>query len=219
METEGKGNFEWLFPDILTRDQLVDVLKKRYINTDKVEDLSKDELVSLYTEYIIPLPQRKYRLNRRGREMTKRQILAAKKRRISHPDDADTPLHKRPVTCGSVSSVDLPSVKHDRLKPPPIDCINSGRKTIKLNQRTALDVSPTLNNLQINNKNLDLSAQHNSRNKSKELVNFDKSSQVTLSTADTGHDPATGGHCPMDTEDSQEAPPVKKKKITKVSWP
>jgi hypothetical protein len=40
---------------------------------------------------VLPLPQRKYRLNRRGKEMTKKQIVMAKKRKISTTDDSEPP--------------------------------------------------------------------------------------------------------------------------------
>ena len=58
------------------------ILTKRLnIKAEELHKLDKDELVELYYTHISPLPQRKYRLNRRGREMTKKQIIQAKKRK------------------------------------------------------------------------------------------------------------------------------------------
>lgn len=70
---------------------------QRYIKSESLELLDKDELVELYNDYVIPLPQRKYRVNRRGREMTKKQIIASKKRRLASAEKAsdDEPKNKR----------------------------------------------------------------------------------------------------------------------------
>jgi hypothetical protein len=56
---------------------------------EDVENATRDDLLELYYQYIIPRPQRKYRLNRRGRDMTKKQILQAKKRKITGPDSSE----------------------------------------------------------------------------------------------------------------------------------
>ena len=41
----------------------------------------KDDLLELYYKYACPMPQRKYRINRRGRVMAKSQIMIAKRKR------------------------------------------------------------------------------------------------------------------------------------------
>ena len=64
---------------------------QRYIRYDNLEELDKQDLLDLYYKYIIPLPQRKYRPNRRGREMTKKQIILAKKRRLEWKDNEEPP--------------------------------------------------------------------------------------------------------------------------------
>lgn len=58
---------------------------------DDTETTTKADLLELYYQFIIPRPQRKYRLNRRGREMTKKQVLRAKKRKITGPDSSEPP--------------------------------------------------------------------------------------------------------------------------------
>ncbi len=46
-----------------------------------MEELEKGVLVDLYYKNVIPMPQRIYRQNRRGREMTKQQIIMSKRKR------------------------------------------------------------------------------------------------------------------------------------------
>ena len=69
----------------------LNVVFQRYIQNEDLSSLSKEGLVELYYSYVLPLPQRKYRLNRRGKEMTKKQIVMAKKRKISTTDDSEPP--------------------------------------------------------------------------------------------------------------------------------
>lgn len=54
-----------------------------------VDNMLKEDLLQLYYKFILPKPQRKYRLNRRGREMTKKQIIQARKRKNTQPDTAE----------------------------------------------------------------------------------------------------------------------------------
>ena len=68
---------------------------QRFIKKPDVESLDKDELLELYLKYIIPLPQRKYRQNRRGQRMTKQQIQLAKKRKHSSAEDSTEPPNKK----------------------------------------------------------------------------------------------------------------------------
>ncbi|XP_046570899.1 uncharacterized protein LOC124279141 isoform X2 [Haliotis rubra] len=103
-----------------------------------LQDLDKEELLQLYYKYILPLPQRQYRQNRRGQDLTKKQILLAKKRRITAPDMDEPPQKKQKIAgLDSSSSRFLTSFSDpskgggDRLKPPP-SCIDTSRKVIKL---------------------------------------------------------------------------------------
>lgn len=52
---------------------------------DNVEAVSKEDLLEQYYKYILPQPQRQYRNNRRGRDMIRRQIALAKKRKSISP--------------------------------------------------------------------------------------------------------------------------------------
>jgi len=69
-------------------------LLQRFISKQNLDELPKEDLVELYTKHIIPLPQRKYRPNRRGRDMTKKQVLATKKRRLDTASSSDQPPEK-----------------------------------------------------------------------------------------------------------------------------
>ncbi len=50
---------------------------------------SKQELVELFYKTLLPMPQRKYRMNRRGKAMTKQQILMAKRKRTHQEANQD----------------------------------------------------------------------------------------------------------------------------------
>lgn len=130
--------FDWLYPDLIPKQELISILRKRYIKADSLEMLDKDELVELYNKYILPLPQRKYRVNRRGQQMTKKQVLAEKKRRLesSEENKDDQPKTKRRTSGNLLTSFDIPSSgSGDRLKPPP-SCVNFEKKKIKLNSNS-----------------------------------------------------------------------------------
>jgi len=126
---------DWLYPDLLSKDGLIYILKQRYIgqSDEELEKMEKEDLVNLYYSYILPRPQRQYKQNRRGREMTKKQIIMAKKRKLELPDEKAEPSKKKFApnnkSAGLVNSFDIPT---SRLKPPP-SCVNFEKKTVKLN--------------------------------------------------------------------------------------
>ncbi|XP_067675636.1 ashwin-like [Haliotis asinina] len=130
-------DIDWLHPELLTKDGLLYILEQRYIQMSNLRGLDKEELLQLYYKYILPLPQRRYRQNRRGQDLTKKQILMAKKRRIN-ASDMDEPPHKKQNMTGSDSTSrfltsfnDTSKGVFDRLKPPP-SCIDASRKVIRL---------------------------------------------------------------------------------------
>ncbi|XP_060584673.1 ashwin-like [Ruditapes philippinarum] len=216
-ESEEVKQIDWMYPDLMPRDELVSILKQRYIKTESLELLNKDELVELYNEYIIPLPQRKYRPNRRGREMTKKQIIASKKRRLESSDEAsdDQPKNKRRSTGNLLTSFDLPaSGTGDRLKPPP-SCINFEKKKIKLSNSTKPSsdmVSSCLDNITIK--------------KRKEVKHENEAVKKIKLTNNCESDPESvtmkEGKKPVQTENSVEndvAANETQKKIKKILWP
>ncbi|XP_059177032.1 uncharacterized protein LOC131956541 [Physella acuta] len=119
---------DWLYPDLLSKDGLIHILRKRYIGSSNqdLENLNKESLVELYNCYILPLPQRKYRNNRRGQSMTREQILATK--RHHNRTEEEDPLKKKQKTDGEGASQS--KVYESRLKPPP--CKNSLDKKLQL---------------------------------------------------------------------------------------
>ncbi|XP_062546273.1 uncharacterized protein LOC134212434 [Armigeres subalbatus] len=47
-----------LHPHLLSRQQLLDIFRQRHISIPRLEESSRDELISLYTKYLLPLPRR-----------------------------------------------------------------------------------------------------------------------------------------------------------------
>ena len=62
--------------------------------------MDKTQLVDLFYKTVIPMPQRKYRMNRRGKMMTKHQILMAKRKRTYKEANA-----KDSALCTTVTSI------------------------------------------------------------------------------------------------------------------
>lgn len=60
---------------------------QRGIDQPGIDSFDKNVLVDVYNHYLLPLPQRKYRMNRRGQQMTKKQIILAKTSKT--PSDAE----------------------------------------------------------------------------------------------------------------------------------
>ncbi|KAL3882943.1 hypothetical protein ACJMK2_029245 [Sinanodonta woodiana] len=142
-EKESKSpSCDLLYPEILSHSDIVNILKQRCIKVDGLEKLEKHKLVELFYEYILPLPQRKYRLNRRGRLMTKNQIQLAKKRKLSSSttqDEGEPVLKKK--SSGLLNSFALGYSNSECIKVPET-CINMERKTIKLSS-SKKDISTT----------------------------------------------------------------------------
>lgn len=133
-----KNDHDWLYPELLSQDRLVEILRQRYIRRTDLEQLQKDELVDLYYKFIIPLPQRTYRQNRRGQEMTRRQATM-ENQRVTSSQGEENSDRKRMRNSGPESrfltSYNLPSTG-ERIKPPP-SCIDFGKKKIKLSSGSA----------------------------------------------------------------------------------
>ncbi|EFO25793.2 hypothetical protein LOAG_02688 [Loa loa] len=59
-----------LFPDLLTRDELVTILKHKFkrigVNTSKIIKLTNDELLEQFKKFAMPKPQRKACISRNG---------------------------------------------------------------------------------------------------------------------------------------------------------
>ncbi|XP_035828372.1 uncharacterized protein LOC101860928 [Aplysia californica] len=218
-------DIDWLYPDLLSRDGLIYILKQRYIQPggSDLDSLDKEELVELYNRYILPLPQRKYRNNRRGREMTKKQIILAKKRNIAASDDDDEsqPSNKNSMQCppskGLVNSFGLPG---SRLKPPP-SCIDFNRKVVKLssakkNSTVPMDTSPTGSS---GNGQLATADSSNTPSPNSTLAPSSKLSIGTVSHSESSLGKRTAVEANESDLSEEASPGAKKKKFSKISWP
>ncbi|XP_052087782.1 uncharacterized protein LOC127724727 [Mytilus californianus] len=147
-----------LYPELMSVGDLISVLDQRYIQNEDLSSLCKEGLVELYYRYVLPLPQRKYRMNRRGREMTKKQVIMAKKRKMAIKDDNEPPKKKSSVDSNSrfISSYNISSAASDRLKPPP-SCIDFTKKKISLcsKNKTEQSLTAKLEKTNLNNESKD----------------------------------------------------------------
>ncbi|CAH1800109.1 unnamed protein product [Owenia fusiformis] len=89
-EKSDRAKIDLLHPEILSKDGLIVLLQEKNVPLVDPESLNKEALVDMYYKSILPLPQRKHRLNRRGREITKRQILTAKRQKITAPGQKES---------------------------------------------------------------------------------------------------------------------------------
>ncbi|KAL0276323.1 UNVERIFIED_CONTAM: hypothetical protein PYX00_003916 [Menopon gallinae] len=93
-----------LQPELMTPDQLIEIIKSRWPKVQNVTALSKDRLVRLFRQTVLPLPQRRYRTNRGGKLLTTRRRKAGLEQ--SEGDTSGRSSEKRPNP-------------NDRLKPAP----------------------------------------------------------------------------------------------------
>ncbi|KAH9525311.1 hypothetical protein Btru_001030 [Bulinus truncatus] len=185
-------NVDLLYPDLMSKDGLLYILKQRYIEQQHVniENLSKEDLVDLYNRYILPLPQRKYRSNRRGKEMCKKQTILSKKRHLQLNDIADQPTQKK-------MHQDLdPNHKYsgERLKPPPSSAAN-GRTVIKLGS--------SRNDFHLPESEFQNKCDINCRDKKQDVNLRKRFLDKNFSSVDQ----------------TSESPSPDKKRINKISWP
>ncbi|XP_019564469.2 uncharacterized protein LOC109432581 [Aedes albopictus] len=47
-----------LHPHLLSKQQLLEIFRQRHISIPRLEESSRDELISLYSKYLLPLPRR-----------------------------------------------------------------------------------------------------------------------------------------------------------------
>ncbi|XP_061169549.1 ashwin-like [Saccostrea echinata] len=184
--TRTRDSQDWLYPELLSEEKLVQILRQRYIRHTDLTQLAKEQLVDLYYKYIIPLPQRTYRNNRRGREMTKRQIVQAKKRKSSLTE-VGSPDKKKVKSVGSESrfltSFNLPSSgSGERIKPPP-SCINFEKKKIKLSSSSTSSKAGTVTKLSEEKTKTSIKLKQNGGNSEK--IDNSESTKATEHTKST----------------------------------
>ncbi|PSN33924.1 hypothetical protein C0J52_19324 [Blattella germanica] len=114
---------------------------QRCVKLQNMCSMSKEQLVELFHRVAVPLPQRKYKENRRGKLLTKMRRKQERSNRKEEPAQ-----HKSNITYGFSEAstshrLELHNNSHqsgDRLKPPP-DAINFERKKIRLNSKSSSD--------------------------------------------------------------------------------
>ncbi|XP_078401714.1 ashwin [Cetorhinus maximus] len=62
-----------LHPEILSGEFLLHLLQQRKITTENLHDAEKDQIVEMYIQHVIPLPQRELPKNRWGRMMAEKR--------------------------------------------------------------------------------------------------------------------------------------------------
>jgi len=107
-------------------------------------------------------------------------------------------LYFRQPCRGLVNTFSLPGSTGCSQKPPPASCVNTDRKTIKLNNtKTPSDVSSSLNNLKINK--VESSGKNDTHKMMLKLVNLKETkTSVNIKSPCTSPKPQQGDHSPMD---------------------
>ena len=83
--------YELDFPEILSKERLIEILCQRCMQLQDLMDLEKSDLVELFHKYVTPLPQRLHQLRR-----AKRMIpCGGKQRGTSQGKNTITRLLKR----------------------------------------------------------------------------------------------------------------------------
>ncbi|GLH07152.1 Uncharacterized protein GBIM_12681 [Gryllus bimaculatus] len=149
MSTNDETDIIFLQPHLLTKASLIHVLEQKCMNLKHLQVMRKDNLVELFQRIALPLPQRKYRQNRRGKLMTKLQ-----KKREGHMKKPQETHSGVSIGFGEASSAQ-PRVGlgiGDRLKPPP-DAVNFERRKIRLTSGS--NKSSDLDHIQIKRRKSD----------------------------------------------------------------
>ncbi|XP_069689831.1 ashwin-like [Periplaneta americana] len=143
---EESSDFYLFQPELLNETLLRQILEQRCVKLQSMNTMTKAQLVEIFYRVAVPLPQRIYKENRRGKLLTKMRGKQERSSRKSEPIDK-----KSNITYGlSEASTSRDHGSHntgDRLKPPP-DAINFERKKIKLNSSSS-SRSDDLDSIQI----------------------------------------------------------------------
>lgn len=124
--------FHFLQPELLNETALKQILELRCVKLPNMKAMSKAQLVEIFYRVAVPLPQRKYKDNRRGRLLTRMRRKQERSRQKT-----ETAEKKSSITYGfSEASTSHRHGTADRLKPPP-DTINFERKKIKLSSSSS----------------------------------------------------------------------------------
>ncbi|XP_071455768.1 ashwin-like [Hetaerina americana] len=127
-----------LYPELLSREELVQILLSRCVQKQLLEGLDKYQLVDLFQRIVLPLPQRTYSDNRRGKMLNS---LRKKTERNVKTVDNESSAGSRIANLSSISRHDVqPShKKHDSNKShDSLDhiIINDRRKRPKVDEES-----------------------------------------------------------------------------------
>ncbi|XP_063241961.1 ashwin-like isoform X2 [Bacillus rossius redtenbacheri] len=145
--------FLLLQPHLLNDSTLINILKDRCVRRQGLASLRRDQLLELFYHVAVPLPQRKYRDNRRGRILTRiRERLERTRQVDSSPSTVQIGFREGSSSCRSPATAAA-----ERLKPPPSGASLERRK-IRLSTDSSGGQSKRLktqNWLQTNGDSLD----------------------------------------------------------------
>lgn len=68
-ETSDNREINLIHPEVLPRENLVEILVERRLPLEEVENLEKHALVELFYKFVTPLPQRLHQLRRSKRHV------------------------------------------------------------------------------------------------------------------------------------------------------
>ncbi|XP_064627923.1 ashwin-like [Lineus longissimus] len=120
VEHDFRETIDLLHPEILSEEGLLELFRRRHVPVSIKQSQSKNELVQLYYKTIIPMPQRTYRNNRRGKLMRRSQELIDERNKRPKEEEADHLKTCFPSSLGSSRTPPGPSTPLlDRLKSPP----------------------------------------------------------------------------------------------------
>ncbi|XP_030850855.1 putative protein TPRXL [Strongylocentrotus purpuratus] len=231
-----------LYPELLSKRTLVEILVQRHIKLDGEQKEDKEILVEIFLRTVTPQPQRQPGSNRRG-QITAKVIKKLNMQRVRSKSESEKSFsigiseqQKRSRASGLLMSTGLPSSASctSRLKPPPI-VNNQGKSVVKLNpgkSPSSDKESPSSNSPTTGVRKSVISPSSSTTPKSTKLKVYNSSastakSQETLpKSGDKDKGAASSGNVSLkrpstiengEMKTSDDASP--KPKIKKISWP
>ncbi|XP_066994292.1 ashwin [Anabrus simplex] len=221
-----RTEFYFLQPQLLTKEGLIELLELRCVQLRNIHTMSKDELVEVFHRVGVPLPQRTYKDNRRGKLLTKLRSKQEKLREKEKPVEKSSNVTIGFNDASTSRNQDLRS-SGDRLKPPP-DAINFERKKIKLTSIVSVK-SNDLDNIQIKkikrddirNGNCLNDESHKKPISTSEQLDKSRSNSCTNASEKSSHKivlkrPHSSS---VEKDNSSDGGTVSKKEKKKITWP
>ncbi|XP_013794325.1 ashwin-like [Limulus polyphemus] len=217
-------SFDLQHPEILPTHILQEIFRKRNISHEKL--LDKASLVDLFYKTVIPLPQRHFADTVRGRILTKKQSILAKKRKFQENNVPGQGKkikeeHDMNFIRESISSVQKSSCLSS--EKPQQSCVNFEKKKIILKKDS---VSPIKEQSKCGssvkrgdeNRQKIIKLINSTLNSSTTPTNRSKSLKTKESSPSMKTDITSILNKSLSDESSNESPP-KKKKHNPITWP